>query len=110
SPIPLERALTHTLLERYRGFLEGDARHSIWLHSPAEESTLVYDRHDLIFAYGPLDRFADALRSRSFSEREVRVPTPHSHHYHPQFDASERAILEHLEWRRSPLQPSDEEE
>src|SRR3954464_14668934 len=44
-------------LEEFGPFLTEDSRHDIWLHSRADNATIVLDRHNLIYAYGPLDRF-----------------------------------------------------
>jgi hypothetical protein len=54
-------------------FLTEDARHDLWLHSPASEATLVLDRHDLIFAYGPLEQFRAVLKG---GYEEARVSGP----------------------------------
>ena len=90
-------------------FLTNDARHDLWIHSPDAEATLVWDRHDLIYAYGPLEEFR-ALLKESLQEGEVNgPPNPHAHMYHAQFDDSERKLLHYFEWSRSPLLAIDEQ-
>jgi len=70
---------------------------------------LVYDRHNVIYAYGQLVRFIAALELEGLTEsKEVRFPGPHAHHYHPEFDSNEHAILKNEEWTVSPLRPGDE--
>jgi hypothetical protein len=70
---------------------------------------LVYDRHNVIYAYGPLDRFIAVLNSAGLTEsKQVHFPSPHAHHYHPEFDADEKRILRTEEWTISPLRPGDE--
>ena len=70
---------------------------------------LVYDRHNVIYAYGPLERFIAALESEGLTEsKEVRFPVPHAHHYHAEFDVDERSVLKNEEWTLSPLHPGDE--
>ncbi len=91
----------------YSEFFEKDARHNLWVRS--DEGILVYDRHNVIYAYGPLERFVATLESAGLTESdEVRFPSPHAHHYHPDFDSDEQRILHNEEWTISPLRPGDE--
>jgi hypothetical protein len=94
-------------LSGYSEFLEKDARHNLWVRS--DEGMLVYDRHNVIYAYGPLERFVAVLQSAGLTEsNEVRFPSPHAHYYHPDFDSDEKRILHDEEWTISPLRPGDE--
>jgi hypothetical protein len=94
-------------LSDYFEFLEKDARHNLWLRS--DEGMLVYDRHNVIYAYGPLERFVAVLESAGLTEsNEVRFPSPHAHHYHADFDSDENRILHNEDWTISPLRPGDE--
>jgi hypothetical protein len=71
---------------------------------------LIYDRHNVIYAYGPLDSWRLALASMGFKEvPDVRFPSPHSHHYHQSLDIEEDRLLNHWDWYRTPLKDSDEE-
>jgi hypothetical protein len=36
-------------LHRYQDFLEGDARHNLWIRS-SDDGMLVFDRHNIIYA------------------------------------------------------------
>lgn len=99
----------HSFLERYGAFLSGDARFDIWLHSPADNATVVWERHNLIYAYGLIERFAWALQKLGFKQGTADVAFPHQHHYRAAFDADAADILKALEWRYSPLQPEDEQ-
>jgi hypothetical protein len=95
---------------RFAEFFAGDARHDIWLHSGPDDATLVWDRHDLLYAYGPLDQFVAALERRGLRAGEVPViPSPHSHRYHSEWDAAERELVAKLEWTMTPLRPGDEQ-
>jgi hypothetical protein len=96
-------------VERFGPLLAADARFDLWLHSPADQATLVWDRHDQLFAYGPLARYAQALRAAGFVQGDVRVPAPHEHRYHAVLDDLAREVIEHFDWRCSPLQPGDEQ-
>lgn len=94
--------------EQFGRFLAEDSRHDIWIRSHADDATIVLDRHNLIFAYGPLDVFeselvAAGLRRGTPSE----IPDPHVHHYHAEWDDAERAILKALDWTVLPLREQD---
>ena len=52
----LSRSELDAFIEQFGTFWDGDGRHNIWIRS-ADGGMLVYDRHNLIFAYGPLQRF-----------------------------------------------------
>jgi hypothetical protein len=92
----------------YKGFLESDGRHHIWIGSPANDGTLVYDQHNVIFAYGDLSKYDQVLTSRGFSPEEFCFPCPHSHSYPTQNVQQEEELLSHFPWRHSPLQDGDE--
>lgn len=90
-------------------FLTDDGRHDLWLRSMGSEATLVWDRHDLIYAYGPLEEFRTVL-NEGLQEAEVgSPPIPHVHLYHAAYDDSERKILTYFQWSRSPLLEDDEQ-
>jgi len=72
-----------------------------------EDDQLVYENHNLIYAYGSLERYKRVLASMAFHEAPISVPTPHCHNYHPQFDQAEKDILSHWEWRRYDLKTQD---
>jgi hypothetical protein len=35
---------------------------NLWIHSPEAGATVVWDRHDLLYAYGPLERIGAVLK------------------------------------------------
>lgn len=80
----------------------------MWVGSAANDGLLVYDHHNVIFAYGPLDRFRAILNGRNFREQKFWFPVPHAHTYAPENDAEEERLMATVEWRRSPLMPGDE--
>ena len=99
SPIQLQKFLTS-----YREFFEKDARQNLWIRSSGS-GLLVYDRHNLIYAYGPLERFIGILTSSGLSESDdVRMPFPHVHHYHEAFDAESKRLITETAWILSPLE------
>ena len=48
-------------LGRFGSFLSQDARHDFRLRSHDDNATVVLDRHNVIYAYGPLGHFEAAL-------------------------------------------------
>jgi hypothetical protein len=92
-------------VEPYRSYLEGDARHHLWIHSLDSAASIVYDKHDLIYAYGPLDCYLQTLTERGLTEGEVELPFPHYHNYFEEFDSMETQIIAGHTWRRTPIVP-----
>jgi hypothetical protein len=92
-------------LEPYREYLEGDARHHLWVHSHESNATLVYDKHDLIYAYGPLTCYLEVLDKHGLQEGEFELPFPHYHSYYPEFDPLEHQIVTRHSWKRTPIVP-----
>lgn len=107
SPVSKQQAVE--LLEHFRDYLENDGRHHIWVASMSSGDLLVYDRHNVIYAYGPLPEYENVLAGSGLKKAEsVLFPSPHPHHYHAVFDQDERDLLGYWEWKRSPLRDSDE--
>jgi hypothetical protein len=104
----MSREEVHEFLQRYADLLKADARFDLWLHAAADPATIVWDRHDLIHAYGPTDSYIAALRGLGFEAGEVAIPVPHEHHYNPACDEQARAVME-SGWCYSPLRPEDEQ-
>lgn len=94
---------------QFGSFLGEDARHDMWIHSQGDNATIVLDRHNLLYAYGPIEAFRAALLEMRFREGAVEIPVPHIHNYHPEFDVAERKILAWFEWSQTPLRPDDEQ-
>ena len=105
--------LTHrdvaSFVEDFRPFLAGDGRFDLWVYSPSQKATLAWDRHNLLFAYGPLDCYETTLRAAGFTEGEPVIPAPHAHHYRPELDALAGALIARFDWLVSPLRPEDEQ-
>jgi hypothetical protein len=94
-------------LSEFGRFLCEDSRHDLWVRSHDDDATIVFDRHNLIFTYGPLEMFERELQSSGAREGEPAVLGAHVHHYHPAWDETERRVLQCFEWRITPLRPSD---
>lgn len=96
-------------IEKYRNFLAGDARFDIWAHSPNDKATVVWDRHNEFFAYGPLQSFWSALNALGFSEGTPIALGEHQHHYREEFDSAAKAVITEYQWSYSSLRPEDEQ-
>ncbi len=107
SPV-LAASEVQGFMDRFGPFLSQDARHDIWLRSHDDNATIVLDRHNLIYAYGPLAAFETVLERIGAKSRGLpRVPDPHVHYYHDKWDDTEREVLATLPWTRKPLRDSD---
>ena len=106
---PLDFPAVKALFTEFRGFFEGDARHQVWIGSPVNEGTLVYDHHNVIYAYGNLEAYEQVLLKRRFVRGKVEIPFPHQHRTHDQWDAALDHLLNDHEWHRTDLQPGDED-
>ena len=105
---PLEYHSVVEFLDRFEDFLTHDSRHDLWLASPGDKMTIVWDRHDVLFIYGPLDNIEHFLDSRGFSKGMPTVAlSPHSHYYHAEYDQAEKEVVKYFPWRKSPLQRID---
>lgn len=105
----LELGDLRAFISRFASFFAGDARFDLWVHSPSAKGTIVWDRHNLIYGYGPVGCFGRALGSIGFSEGKPSVPGPHMHHYRKELDPDGTAILSAFLWQHSPLRPEDEQ-
>jgi hypothetical protein len=105
---PCNREEVESFLREFKEYFESDGRHHIWVASIPSSATLVYDQHDVIYAYGPLAQFKKVLDGEGLRESPISFPAPHAHNYNPQFDEQEQRVLNYWDWRKSPLTPDDE--
>jgi hypothetical protein len=96
-------------IAEFSPYLSGDARFDMWAHSTAGNATIVWDRHNQIFGYGPMPRFALLLTELGFEQGAVEVPVPHTHNYHKEFDSQAARLLQAFEWSYSPLREEDQQ-
>ena len=96
-------------LERFRTYLQRDSRFDLWLHFPNPQATIVWDRHNLLYLYGPIQHFEARLASLGFKPGDPNVNFPHAHYYRSECDADARALLEYCDWQYSELRPEDEQ-
>jgi len=97
-------------IRHFSGFIAGDSRHDLWVHTRIANATFVWDRHDLLYAYGPLSAF-EAILTRLGLRRgtPVPMPDPHAHRYHSEWDTSERELVSWFDWEVTPLREEDEQ-
>ena len=93
---------------RFKSYLESDGRHHFWIGAPDDNGLLVYDQHNVIYAYGPLQQFKEFLLSKGFKRQKVKFPAPHAHKYHVENDPTEEELIKYWKWRVFPLQEGDE--
>lgn len=98
-----------SIITQFGEFLGADARFDFWVHSPSSKATLVWDRHNQMYCYGPLVQFESALRAINFSEQALPDVGPHIHHYRCEFDSQAKEILQAVQWSHLPLRPEDEQ-
>lgn len=98
-----------SFMKRFGKFLSSDARFDLWAYSPRERSTVVWDRHNELFCYGPIERFTSELLSVGFQAGDLAGSVPHQHHYRPEFDMDATELLERFPWSYSPLREEDEQ-
>jgi hypothetical protein len=108
SPEPMSLERVRVFLKEYGQFLASDGRHHFWIGASDHNGLLVYDQHNVIYAYGALEEFEKVVLSKGFTRGAVRFPGPHSHHYHLQNDAAEDRMFAAFEWMHFPLQEQDE--
>jgi hypothetical protein len=94
-------------LREFADFLQSDGRHHLWVASPGF-GTVVYDRHDLIYAYGPVEKFVSVLQANGLKEGNVEIPATHWHGCHPEFDDALSQVLSRFRWVHSPLRSGDD--
>jgi hypothetical protein len=106
---PLDGPDVEALLREFGVFWSEDARHDVWLHSGSDAATVVWDRHDIIYAYGPLVKFERVLGANGIQRGTPALPpSPHAHHYHAEWDQAERALVGRG-WLMTPLRSGDEQ-
>jgi hypothetical protein len=110
SSEPLSREQVRRFLHEFQTFMETDGRQNLWIRSESGSAMLIYDRHDLIYGYGPIDEWKETLKQIGLIEvppASIKIPDPHSHHYHASLDAEATRLLTYLEWHRTPLRDED---
>jgi hypothetical protein len=92
---------------KYRDLLRYGSRFDLWGHSAPDQATVVWERHSILYAYGPLDLFESELRSLGYSDGDVDVSFPHEHYYRAELDHLAKGLLADFDWNVTPLRPED---
>ena len=103
----MQRSEVVAFLARYRELLMSDGRYDLWVRCIGSSSTLVWDRHDLIYGYGEINAYVEALNSLGFSPGEVKSIGAHVHHYRAENDIAATELLKSQNWARTELHPED---
>jgi hypothetical protein len=108
SSTPKTKGDVDIFLSTFEEYLEFDARHRLWIKSVSTNDLLVYEHHNLIYAYGELGRISVGLEALGLKEADsIHIPVPHTHKYNQEFDLDRKKILSYWEWLQSPIQDSD---
>ena len=105
---PLNFDELKTMLVEYKEFFENDSRHELWLGSLNGGELLVYDNHDVIYAYNFEKSLVEYLIDNSFIKEKIEIPYPHTHNYYPQLDIYEEKLIKEYKWKRFDLKDEDE--
>ena len=105
----LSRVELDSFLDCFSDFFARDSRFDLWAYSPEMKATIVWDRHNLIFGYGPLQDFEDCLLGLGFRPGKPSMEFEHTHNYHPECDSAATQVLEYFHWLHAPLKAEDEQ-
>jgi len=109
TPKPVSAEEVKAFLMQFKDALEGDGRHNLWIASSVSKDMLVYDRHNVIYVYGELERFQSIVESTSLSAVDsIKFSVPHTHRYNERFDSDIERILQFCSWVYSPLHENDD--
>ncbi|GAA0917176.1 hypothetical protein GCM10009552_36010 [Rothia nasimurium] len=100
---------TTSFIDQFGTFLRADARYDLWGHSPHDNATVVWDRHNLLYGYGPVELYQARLIDLGFSIDVPVVPSPHQHCYRRDLDSMAKSVIEAFDWSFSELRPEDEQ-
>jgi len=92
-------------IQKFKSFLDGDGKHHLWLGSTTREDLIIYDNHNILYCYGPIQRFIHELAG--FKVGFVRYPAPHTHHYNTNSTKFEQLVLDEFPWKFFPLGEHD---
>ena len=108
SPIVPNHNDLQLFIWTFQTFFENDGRHHLWVASPSSNDMLIYDQHDVVFAYGNLDSFESVLVEGGFKNAEFWFPSPHTHGFDPANAVVEDELIGYFDWKYYELQPGDE--
>jgi hypothetical protein len=95
-------------LYEHQEYFEQDGRQNLWVSSIYGSDQFIYDSHNFIYAYGKIEKHIECLEKNNFVEGTIKIPEPHCHNYHHQFDDVENNIMKKWNWIHHPLEDSDD--
>jgi hypothetical protein len=98
SPLIATRDKMGSFFGYFRDYFETDGRHHVWINTVDHSGTIIYDQHNVIFAYGPTEKWKEELVDEGFKEKAFQFPIPHSHEFHSDNDKYEDEILDYWDW------------
>ena len=110
SPLFEAHETLYNFLKRYREYIETDGRFHLWVGTTDNSGLLVFDHHNIIFAYGPTDKYIRVLEQEGFKKQAFSIPVPHAHNFYPDNDQYEDGIFTDWkwDWMFFPLEEGDE--
>ena len=108
TPHPLAYDDLKMFLYEHQEYFERDGRHHLWVYSLSGEGQFIFDNHNYIYAYGDLQTYISILTADNFRQGEIKIPSPHCHNYHVEFDVEEELVNNAFEWIFNPLHDSDD--
>jgi len=104
---PCNKSEVIHFIKKYKDYFENDARHSIWFINLETRDQIIYDKHELLYIYGNLDKVKILLEKKGFKESRISIPEPHVHSYNPKYDIFEDKIMNYWDWKWLPLEKDD---
>lgn len=107
SPIFESETELLEFLTKFKSFFETDGRHHIWIGTVENNGLLVYDQHNVIFAYGDNEKYIKRLIENEYAEKSFSFPAPHVHSFHEENDKFEIEMFHQFDWQFFPLKEND---
>ena len=107
SPLFETKAELAKFLNTFRVYFETDARHHIWIGTTDDSGLLVYDQHNVIYAYGNEAEYITLLEKDDYKNQKFSFPAPHIHYYHQENDIFEQKLIDSFDWDIFPLCETD---
>jgi hypothetical protein len=95
-------------LKKFKEYFETDCRFHLWVGTADNSGTLVFDHHNVLIAYGQIDKYIHVLKQEGYRKHKFSLPAPHVHQYYPDNDKYEDSIINCCDWRHFPLADDDE--
>lgn len=91
-----------------KDFLEGYGGQHLWVGNPEGRDLLIYDQHNIIFAYGDIAGYQEVLGAEALRDGTFSIPCPHRHGFDASWAQSEDDLFACFNWVYSELQDGDD--